>query len=819
MTSAIFSAVILDSLNNSKGYDMWISLKIINKMVDTSGIDPEELADRLTMATAEIESIEYLSGFFKTIYTAKLTKVEPHPDADKLTLCKVDTGSETFQVVCGAKNHKEGDIVALATVGTKFSDDFEIKKSKIRGVESSGMLCSEKELGLSEDHGGILIFPEDMKIGVPLSELYPDYVDVRLEIDNKSITHRPDLWGHYGFAREIGALFNLPVKEPVDRSVADSFKNIEKLEIDIKNPQAAPRYSGLVVKNIKIEESPAWLKAMVTSIGMRPISNIVDITNYVMAELGEPMHAFDRDKLRGDKIIVRLAEKGEKLTTLDDKEHELTEEDIVIADREGAIALAGVMGGGNSEIDDKTTQIVLEAANFNPVNIRKTAHRFDSRTEAAARFEKSLSPEITIPALIRCYELIKQVLPEAEAVTEITDAYPVPLGEIEITTSTDYIRKRLGQQIDDDRITSILSSLHFDLTKDGSNLHIKVPHFRATKDISIADDIVEEVGRIFGYDNIAPVAPLVPCVPPLKNEFRLFERQVKNVLTNTCNMTEVMGYSFVGESALNMLNINEDKELRLRNPLSQEQDRLRRNLIPDMVSFIKYNQRYTDCFDIFELGRVYLKEDRKSPELIAENTRAAGAVFMKKPEQPLFYEAKTIVTELLDELKVKKYRLLPATESLPPYAHPGRSMKIEIGGKDAGLIFELHPETSAKMEITGRAAIFDIDLNVVFDTAKNPIKFEELQKFPEVPFEVSVLTDKRAYSGEILDLIKKSNKKYIKDAEVLSVYEGAPVPEGKKSISVKVTFAAKEKTLDSADIEEIQNSVVGSLNKKGFTLR
>jgi len=441
---------------------MWISLKILENLVDIKGISPEEIANRLTMSTAEIEGIEYINKHFSSIITAKLLDVKAHPDADKLTVCEVDTGKEKLQVVCGATNHKTGDIVALATVGTEFSSDFVIKKTKIRGVESNGMLCSLKELGLSDDHSGILIFPPDTNIGIPLTEIYSDWVDVKLNIDNKSITHRPDLWGHVGFAREIAALFGREFKHKINTDIANTFINKDTLKVKIQNPEIAPRYSGLVIKNIKIAESPDWLKARVSAIGMRPINNIVDITNFVMAEIGEPMHAFDRKKLRGNEIFVRLAANGETIQTLDGRVHNLTAEDIVIADSGGPIALAGVMGGGNSEIDDSTTEIILEAATFNPVNIRKTAQRFDSRTEAAMRFEKSLSPEITVDALIRCFELIKQVIPEAEAVSNIVDDYPVKPKEITIDVSTDYIRKKIGINLPDDEIVKTLTSLtHF----------------------------------------------------------------------------------------------------------------------------------------------------------------------------------------------------------------------------------------------------------------------------------------------------------------------------------------------------------------------
>ncbi len=798
---------------------MWISLKIIGKMVDISGLTPGSIAEKLTMSTAEIEGIEYINGFFNTIFSAKLESVEKHPDADKLTVCKVNTGKETLQVVCGATNHKAGDIVALATVGTKFSEEFEIKKSKIRGVESSGMLCSLRELGLSDDHSGILILPPDTKTGIPLSEIYSDWVDVRLNIDNKSITHRPDLWGHYGFAREIAAHFGRPHKSPVDRSILGSLKNEDKLKVSIKNPEGASRYSGLVVKNIKVAESPDWLKAAVTAIGMRPINNIVDITNYVMAELGEPMHAFDRKKLKGDEIIVRFATKGEKLMTLDGRSHELTPEDVVITDVSGPIALAGVMGGGNSEVDEATTELVLEAATFNPVNIRKTAQRFDSRTEAAMRFEKSLSPEITVDALLRCYALIREIIPGAEATSGIVDDYPVKLGDINIDVTTGYIRSRIGQQVEDSSIIKTLTALDYIVKADGETLHIQVPHFRATKDISMKDDIVEEVGRIIGYSNIAPKPPMVPCVPPAKNMFRYFEREVKSILSGAFSMTEVSGYSFLGADILNALKINEDKELRLRNPLSQEIDRLRRSLVPNQMQFIKYNQRYQESFDIFELGRVYLKDDRRSPELISENFRVAGTVFMRRSQTPVFYEAREIASGLLAKLRVKDYSLVPETKSLPPYAHPGRSMKIIIEGKDAGLIFEVHPETAAAFELNGRAAMFDMDLNAVYDAEKQPVKFRELQKFPEVPFEISVIADRLTYSADIREVIMKADRNLVREATVFSTYEGAPIPEGKKSVSFRVVFASKEKTLEPAEIEALQKKVIDEINKKGYSLR
>ncbi len=798
---------------------MWLSFNILSRMVDLSGLDPDEVALRLTMSTAETEGVERMNAHLDTIIAVKLLDVRPHPNADKLTLCDVDTGSEKLRVVCGAPNHKKGDIVALATVGTQFGVEFTVKKTKIRGEDSSGMLCSEKEMGLSDDHSGIMILPVDTKLGATMSGLFPSWRDTRIEIDNKSITHRPDLWSHSGFAREIASLYGRAYTSPVDMSIPKSFPAGASFDVRIDSPDGAPRYCGLSVKNIKIAESPEWLKAAVSAVGMRPINNIVDITNYVMVEIGQPMHAFDRAKLRGDTIIVRMAAKDENLTTLDGEEHRLSTEDVVIADRDGAVALAGVMGGGNSEIDDATTEIVLEAANFNPVNIRKSAARYALRTEAAIRFEKSLAPGLCEAAIIRSFDLIRQIIPGAEASSRIVDAYPVMAKPVRVATSMDFIRKKLGHPVDDKRIAEILSSLDFELKGDAGALDIGVPGYRATRDISIPDDIVEEVGRIYGYDNIPPKAPMVPCAPPPANEKRAMERRVKQILSRNHNLIEVSNYSFVGDDLLNRLKMNGDRELRLRNPLSQEQDRLRRSLVPNLIKNIELNQRYNDAFRIYELGRVYLKEKRTDTALAVENTRVTGAVYRKKADSPLFYEARAIAADLLGQIGVSGVRLLPAEKNLPPYAHPGRSLEILIGKDRAGLVFELHPAAREAFDIRGPAALFDLDLDAVTAAKKTGRAFTELPRFPEVPFELSVLADRFTYAADIMETIRKSSRELVRTADVVSVYEGDPVPAGKKSVSIRVVFAAADRTLGPDEIEKAQKKVIGDLDAKGFKLR
>lgn len=798
---------------------MWLSLNIVSKMTDIKGISPEELALKLTMSSAEIDSIEEMNNHFKTIIAVKLLSVEKHPDADKLTVVKADTGNGEVQVVCGAPNHKSGDIAALALPGTVFNEEFTVKETKLRGVPSAGMLCSEKELGLSDDHSGIMILPPDTPVGRSFSELYPERMDVRLEIDNKSITHRPDLWSHSGFAREISALLDRPFKEPVNSSIADNLRGPEDIKIKIENPDLSARYTGLAVKNIRVEESPEWLKAAVTSIGMRPINNIVDITNYVMAEIGEPMHAFDRKKLKGDSIIVRTAVEGEKITTIDESELTLKSEDLVIADDSGAIALAGIMGGAYSEIDETTEEIILEAANFNPVTIRKTAQRYAMRTEASIRFEKALSPELTTAAILRCYELIKEIIPEADVSSCLLDAYPSKPETLYIKTDTAFIRQRLGHDIPDEKIIGILKALNFEISEKSGILDIKVPAYRATRDISIPEDIVEEVGRIYGYDNIPPSAPLVASSPPPKNEFRSFERCVKSILSYEYGLAELSGYSFTGEDILNRLGINKDLELRLQNPLSGEQDRLRRSLIPNIIKNIEFNERYFDKFGIYELGRVYLKKDRKSPELAAENTRASGALYTRQPEEPLFYPAKRCVTGLLNRLSIKDFHIIMPEDSAEPYMHPFRTAVVKVEGKPAGYIFEIHPAVKKRFDISGDAALFDIDIDIIFNAQKRERMFTELQRYPEVPFEISLIADRYDSSDKILSIIRNNKSGLVRSADVISIYEGDPVPEGKKSVSIRTVFSSPEKTLSPEEIEKVQNKVIGDLAAAGFPLR
>ncbi len=796
---------------------MLLSLNILKKLVNIDDIDPEEISRQLTMSTAETEGVIYLNSHFETVVTAKLLSVEKHPDSDHLTVVKADTGKDVFDVVCGAPNHKAGDIAPLALVGTKFSEDFVIKEAVIRGQKSCGMLCSEKELGLSDDGSGILIFDKNTETGVPLSKLYPEWVDVQIEIDNKSITHRPDLWGHYGFARELAAIFKRELKDPVDMSLAESFSSKDNLDVSIECPDNGLRYCGLVVKGITIGQSPQWLKSAVTSIGMRPVNNIVDITNYVMAEIGEPMHAFSRKKLKGNSIIVRMAREGETLMTLDGQKRKLTPDDIVIADTDNPIAIAGVMGGGNSEIDDETTEIVLEAACFDAVHIRRTAHRLNLRTDAATRFEKSLDPELCDRAIIRCYQLIRELMPNAEAVTQIVDAYPKKHKKLHINISCSYIRERLGQDIPDNRIVEILTALEYEVTREDGLLSIEVPTYRATKDIEIAADIVEEIGRIFGYDNISEEAPLVQCTTPEHNVLRELERRIKQILSRDCSLIEVYNYSFVGEQLLQKAGMETVSQLRLRNPLSVEHDRLRTSLVPELLDNIHLNAKHTDACAFYELGRIYLKDNRQSQELAEEKFIAAGAFYTKDTTALPFYDAKHTVSILLEKLKIKNYSF-EIPEKPAPHIHPGRSVQLTIDGKAAGLVYEVNPVIQKNFDYSGRSALFEISVEALLNAEKISNTFRGIRKFPDVHFEMSILCPENTYAEKLLHIVRDTSE-YILHAGIISVYTGDPIPRGMKSVSIRITYNGNDHTLSSEETVSLQNKALEAIKQNGLELR
>jgi len=785
---------------------MKISLNWLKEYINLESENPNDIALKFTMASAEIEEIQNLAKNFDNVVTAKILEIKQHPHADKLKVTKIFTGDEELQVVCGANNIKEGQIVPLARVGAVLSGEFKIKVSNKRGIESFGMLCSAAELGIGEDSEGILILPENTPVGMPFSK-YLGKDDFIIVIDNKSITHRPDLWGHYGIARELSAILKKELKT-INFNLPETENTLENFNVSIEDKVLCPRYSALVIDNVEINESPKWLQERLINIGSRPINNVVDATNYVMFELGQPLHAFDYNKVDSE-IIIRRAYDNEKVTLLDNSEKILTSEMLVIADKSKAIALAGIMGCSNSEVSNNTKTIILESANFNAGNIRRTSIRLGIRTEASTRFEKSLDNNLTIQAISRFYSILKQTSPNIKCISKLYDLNYSNNKSITINITLDFVNKKLGTIINKDFFEETLKNLGFKIKENSNNYKIEVPSYRATKDIQIPEDIVEEIGRIYGYDNIEPKAPLVEIKPIQEKEIHLLRKNIRNSLSVGLGMKEVYNYSFNSKEQIEKLNLDLNKHIKVKNPLSSQQEYLRYHLVPNMLLSVEKNYRNFDNFSIYEIGKVFVKEENS----FREEEFLCAFIYSKKINNPIFYKAKEYLIYLLENINVSDFEIEYPKDDIESFYHPGRTGIIKQRKLLIGKVSEIHPKTIKLFDISGYIGLFYLDLNSIIQSNKKRIKFKELPKYPYVPFDISIIVDNKTTVKEVKDIIYKVDKHRIQNVEIFDIYEGSNLPEGKKSFAFNIKFYSKEKTLESNEIKELENSIINTLNK------
>lgn len=794
---------------------MKISLNWLKDYVDLNDQKPEELGLKFTMASAEIEGVEDLGKSFDKVVTAKILEIAPHPDADKLQVTKVNNGKEVLQVVCGAKNIQVGQVVPLAQVGAVLPGDFKIKVSNKRGVESFGMLCAASELGVSGDSEGILILDENTELGKPFGDLVGKN-DFLIDIDNKSLTHRPDLWGHYGIAREMSAILGRDFKKH-SFELPKVNENKVKINVTIEDKELCQRYSAMAFDNIKITNSPDWLKERLVNIGAKPINNVVDATNYIMFELGQPVHSFDGNKIKDHTIVIRRAKEGEKLVTLDEVERNLTTEMLVIADKDNPIALAGVMGNQNSEVDNNTTFVILEAANFHPANVRRTALALGLRTEASARFEKSLDPEMTVQAISRFYNILKETCPDIKVVSELVDIDYSKKEPVFVNVSREFINRRLGVEISKDFIETTLQRLGFGVEEiDKETYKLKVPTYRATKDIGIAEDIVEEIGRVYGYDNITPIAPKLDVKPLQEEPKHILRRKLRETLSTGLGFKEVYNYSFNGSQQLEKLELSLENHIKLRNPLSADQEYMRTSLIPNMLDVVSKNIRNISKFNVYELGKVYLR----NPENVEKEFLCAFCV-ERKPENPLFFEAKSHLENIMDKIGINDYevRLPQDGEITDSFYHPGRTGVIAQRRLTLGFISEVHPSVTQDFGINANISFIYIDMDSLLQANRKKDKFKELPKYPHVPFDVSTIVDKRTAVSDVVKTIEKVNKNLIRDINLFDIYEGKNLPENKKSFAFTINFYSKERTLEPQEIKDLQNGIMKALNDKGYEVR
>jgi phenylalanyl-tRNA synthetase beta chain len=784
---------------------------------------PTRLGEIISLAIAEVEGVSSHGDALGQVRVAEVLETEPHPNADSLKIATVNDGERIRRIVCGATNCRAGIKTPFADIGAQLPDTdkdgnptvFAITPRKILGVESDGMLCSGRELQLSDDHDGIWILPEDAPVGTKMSELedFRETKDVLLEIDNKSLTHRPDLWGHYGFARELSVVQNTELA-PYPGLDPDSEDDCE-FRIDNRIPDRCRRYAGLQIDGITVAPSPPWLAQRLKAVGMNSINNIVDVTNYVLLELGQPMHAFDVATLKDRQLSVRLAEEGETFLALDENEYTLGPADIVIADDGGAVALGGVMGGLKTGVTDSSTSIFLESANFAATPIRLTANRLDLRSDSSNRFEKSLDPEQVPMALRRAWQLIKRLCPDATCHGGIVDDFPTPFAPITIATSRDFLRRRLGAAVEDSFIDRVLTGLGFGLSGD---LDVTVPSWRRTKDVAISEDIVEEVGRHFGFDNIVPNAPRFELEVPTPNPSRQLERQLKAILTEGHGFHEILCYPMIGAKLLEKFGLETDGHLTLTNPISEYHDRMRKHAVPQLIEAICENRKHHPAFKIFEFGRVY-DTDAMDGLLPTERRRLTGAIVTPAEEgdDTTFFAAKSLVLDLLQIGGVTRTQVKPLDDTADPWVHPGIAAGFYRGRQWVASLYKLHPSQAEACGIRESVFLFEIDADLLAG-AKRKLSYSPVSKYPSVRFEVTVIADKRELSAEIEKAIGRAAGKQLLDLSVITIYTGVPIPPGKKAISYRMHFAA-DHTLNGNEVTAVQDKVIAALVRAGYPLK
>jgi len=804
---------------------MNISLNWIKQYVDLpKTVKSEELGLKLTMATVEVEGVENMAESLNNVVVGKITKIAPHPNADRLRLTEVDIGSRKVKVVCGGSNLAEGMLVAQAMPGAKVRWHGEgelivLEIAKVRGEESEGMICTSAEIGLvamfpaKEDAEIVDLSNLKCKVGTNLAEAL-NLDDAVYEIDNKSVTNRPDLWGHYGMAREVAAIYDLKLQDYPLKKIAEG-KDIN-IKVKVEAKADCPRYMAVAVSGIKIAPSPEWLQKRLLAIGQKPINNIVDVTNYVMYDLGQPMHAFSADKIVNNEIIVRLAQEGERIKTLDEVERILQPEDLVIATKDKAVALAGIMGNENSQIEENSDTIILESATFNPVTIRRTSSRLGLRTEASIRFEKSLDPAIAELALSRAVSLILEMIPEAKVASAVVDVKNYKNTQNTIAIDFDFIKRRIGVDLGNDRIIKILTNLGFGVKATKKSLKVTIPSWRATKDINIKEDLIEEITRIYGYDNLTPEMPPVKIEYKEPNELRNLERQVKQILALRFGANEVYNYSFVDRTWLAKIGFTSE-HIELQNPWAENMNLMRRSLVPNLLENAVNNFRFFDQINIFEVGKTFV-ENQKGPSarpgtdaLLPTQDLIVGGIVSGKTGEEAFLSAKGFVEALCEKAQIKP--VLNTQNPLAPWCHPKQYMQVLIGKESLGYFTVLHPEVASKIGLEKNLAVWEINLNLLLQFAADKIKYKALPKYPAIELDVSVIVDEKTAWQDIQKLVLAIDPKIVKNVCLLDIFKNDKIEAGKKSITFRTTYQAEERTLEMQSVLNLQKNILEQLKK------
>lgn len=792
---------------------MKVPVKWLKDYVDIN-IDAKELADALTMTGSKVEEVITTGDEIQNVVTGKIIKIEPHPDAEKLVVCQLDIGKdELLQIVTGANNMKENDIVPVALHGSSLPGGVKIKKGKLRGVVSNGMMCSEEELGIAGDEPvhGLMILPEDTPIGVDIKTV--------LGLDNPILdfeitSNRPDCLSMVGMARETAATLGTKYRMPETSFSVCKDKHVsDYVQVEVKD-ELCRRFMARAIVDVKIEPSPQWMQERLMDAGVRPINNIVDITNFVMLELGQPMHAYDRREITSGKIVVERASQGEKFTTLDEIERELNSDVLCIKDDKKIIGIAGLMGGLDSEIKDDTTEVIFECANFDGTNIRVSAQKLGLRTEASSRFEKDLDPNLTQIAIDRACYLVEK-LNAGKVVEGTIDVYEKPVKEKKLTVDSLWVNRFLGTDMPAEEMKQYLDSLELYTTINGTLLEITVPTFRT--DINIKEDIAEEIVRIYGYDKLPSTIISSVSEKGGKTEKQHMDDMVLNTMLAS-GLSQSISYAFISPKAFDKINLPEDSELRntvkIKNPLGEDYSVMRTTTIPSIMESLGRNYaRNNEVARLFEIGRVYipLKDDSLLPE--ERNILTAGMY-----GECDYFDLKGVVENLLEVLGVEKYTF--ARESDNPVFHPGKTAALMIKNEKLGVLGEVHPDVSDKFGLDIPAYVAELNLDKLYACSNMDKKYKPLPKYPAVTRDIALLVDDSILVQEIQDIIIKQGGSMVEAVKLFDIYKGEQIPEGKKSIAYAIVYRGENKTLTDDEVNKVHSKILKTLEfKLGAQLR
>ena len=801
---------------------MLVSLKWLEDYIDLE-LSAEELADRLTMAGLEVDEIQTLAPKFSGVVVAKILSVRPHPNADKLSLCDVTDGVETYPIVCGAKNIHAGDVVPLAKAGAVIPGGYTIKSTTLRGEKSEGMLCSEAELEIGDDASGILQMPADMALGRPLQEAL-DLGDTVLDI---GITpNRSDCLSMIGIAREVAALTGKKMKMP-DVRILESAQDVSLLSsVTIEDADLCPRYTARLIQNVTIGGTPVWMKTRLEAAGLRAINNVVDVTNFVMLEMGQPLHAFDFRFLEEGRIVVRKSKPGEEFISLDEKSRLLPENTLLICDGKKPVAIAGIMGGLNSEVKEDTRTILLESAYFNPASIRRSSRRLGMPTDAAFRFERGIDPEGVVRALDRAAQLIAE-LSGGEVCRNYLDEYPAKIKAVEnIPLRMDRVRQVIGARVPAREAVRILKSIGMALRREGKGAYrVTPPSFRV--DIEREIDLIEEIARLYGYDRVPSTLPSV-SVSEAETVPRLaLEERIRQLMTGA-GYSEIINYSFSSPDSAEALGLSPEDERRrfvvIKNPLTEDQSIMRTTLAYGLLETLKKNLHNASFnLKLFEIGRTFFK--RHDGELPEEKNILAALAAGKAADDLWgskvsvdFYDLKGSLENIFQDLKLDSCRC--RTETSEPFLHPGQSCGVYIGDVRVGFLGKAHPEVLKKMDIRSDAYLFEINLDLLGKQTGRRIRYRELSKFPAVQRDVAFVVPESMESEKMLEIVLSQHEDLLENVSIFDIYSGKGLEERTKSLGLRFSYRALDRTLTDAEINSIHNRIVqNTVQQTGAKIR